>query len=57
MNCKALLIMHIILSTLMWIKDFNDPDETGTLDIEIKEKKNTIKQGSLKVGGNGEITL
>ena len=56
MNCKALLIMHIILSTLMWIKDFNDPDETGTLDIEIK-KKNTIKPGSLMVGGNGEITL
>ena len=22
----------------MWIKDFNDPDETGTLDIEIKKK-------------------
>ena len=57
MNCKALLIMHIILSTLMWIKYFNDADETGTLDINIKNTHtHAIKQGSLKAGRNGEIT-
>lgn len=28
-------MMHIILLVVIWIKYFNDPDETGTLDIEI----------------------